>query len=186
MKHIPNILSLVRLALIGVFCVFFVRGDYFAALVIYASAFFTDLLDGYLARRNNWITSLGKVLDPLADKLMLFAVLICFYIYNLIPFAVLLVVVIKDLIMIVVGGVLYLKKYNIYADWSGKIATGAFMIAIVMTFMHLMFDSLDWYIWIYYAAILLALIAFFHYGIKVIVKNRAGKKTDADSDGLAR
>lgn len=178
MKHIPNILSLIRLLLIGVFIYFFVRSDYLAALVIYAAAFFTDLLDGYLARRNNWITSLGKVLDPLADKLMLFAVLACFYIYELIPLAVLLIVLIKDFIMIVVGGILYLKKYNIHADWSGKIATGIFMIAIIMTFMHLMFGSLTWYIWIYYAAIISAFIAFFHYGIKVIIKNRANKNAD--------
>ncbi|GHV07280.1 CDP-diacylglycerol--glycerol-3-phosphate 3-phosphatidyltransferase [Clostridia bacterium] len=79
--NIPNTLSLARLALVPVFVlVFFVfdttAGHWWAA-GIYVVATATDALDGMLARRWNQITRLGRVLDPAADKLMSFAVLIC-------------------------------------------------------------------------------------------------------------
>ena len=79
MRHIPNILSFIRLILVGVFIALFINGKYIAALATYVAAFATDLLDGYLARRNNWISDLGKVLDPLADKLLLIAAIVCFW-----------------------------------------------------------------------------------------------------------
>ena len=79
MRHIPNVLSAIRLILVGVFIFLFARAKYLACLIVFLTAFFTDLLDGYLARRNNWISDLGKVLDPLADKLMVIAALSCFY-----------------------------------------------------------------------------------------------------------
>ena len=60
MRHIPNILSILRLLMIGVFVCFFQQSKYYAALGIYVLAVLTDLLDGYLARRNNWISNLGK------------------------------------------------------------------------------------------------------------------------------
>ena len=75
MRHIPNVLSAIRLILVGVFIFLFARAKYLACLIVFLTAFFTDLLDGYLARRNNWISDLGKVLDPLADKLMVIAAL---------------------------------------------------------------------------------------------------------------
>ena len=70
-KQIPNMLSVFRLILIGVFIALFKNERYLLSFFVYIFAFGTDILDGWLARRNNWITNIGKVLDPLADKLML-------------------------------------------------------------------------------------------------------------------
>ena len=78
MRHIPNILSALRILMVGVFIYFFTKAQYFACLITYITAFLTDLLDGFLARRNHWISNVGKVLDPLADKLMLLTALVCF------------------------------------------------------------------------------------------------------------
>ena len=64
MRHIPNILSAIRLLMVGVFIYFFVNDEVLAALITYIVAFATDIVDGYLARRNNWISNIGKVLDP--------------------------------------------------------------------------------------------------------------------------
>ena len=75
MRHIPNILSLIRLLMVGLFIYLFANGMYSGAFIVYIVAFFTDLLDGYIARRNNWISDIGKVLDHLADKLMLLSAL---------------------------------------------------------------------------------------------------------------
>ena len=79
MRHIPNILSVLRIIMVGVFAYLFAIGRPLAALSVYVLAFLTDILDGYLARRNNWITNLGKLLDPFADKLLIVVALICIY-----------------------------------------------------------------------------------------------------------
>ena len=77
---IPNLLSLLRLVLVPVFAVVFFQPAPDAhrwAVLIYLTAFLTDVADGWIARHFNQITKLGRILDPLADKLMTFTVIIC-------------------------------------------------------------------------------------------------------------
>ena len=95
MRHIPNVLSALRILMVGVFIYFFVQEQYLACLITYITAFLTDLLDGYLARRNNWISDIGKVLDPLADKLMLLTALMCFLTKGWLPFYMIVIVFAK-------------------------------------------------------------------------------------------
>ena len=86
LKNIPNILSCIRILLVFVFLfVFFVVDNIYLALLIFLIAGATDVIDGYLARRNNWITNLGKILDPVADKLMQCTVLLSLLIKGLVP-----------------------------------------------------------------------------------------------------
>ena len=71
--NLPNKLTLGRLILIPIFALFFYldfTGHYLVALGIFAIASFTDFLDGYIARKNNLVTDLGKFLDPIADKVL--------------------------------------------------------------------------------------------------------------------
>lgn len=77
--NLPNQLTILRVLLIPVFIVFFYvefNGHYFYALAVFAIASFTDFLDGYLARKYNLITNLGKFLDPVADKILVSAAMI--------------------------------------------------------------------------------------------------------------
>ena len=86
LKNIPNILSVIRILLVFVFVyLVFVTDNLLAALFVFFLAGATDVVDGYLARRNNWITNLGKILDPFADKLMQCTVLVCLWIKNIVP-----------------------------------------------------------------------------------------------------
>ena len=86
LKNIPNILSIIRILLIFVFVyTFFALDNLYVALIVFLVAGATDVVDGFLARRYNWITTLGKILDPVADKMMQFAALICLLIKGLIP-----------------------------------------------------------------------------------------------------
>lgn len=135
MRHLPNILSGIRIILVGVFAMLFRAGRYLPALSVFVFAFFTDVLDGQLARANGWVTNLGKLLDPLADKLMTLAALVCIYLGKqkaayLILF---LLMALKELLM-VIGG-LFMAKRNVVAmaDWPGKIATGLFAVGVMLS-----------------------------------------------------
>ncbi len=136
-KQIPNILSVIRLLMVPLFVVlFFSESKYsnYCALSVFILAELTDVLDGYLARRNNWITDLGKILDPLADKLMQLAAFICLAIKNndLIFLAVL--VTVKELCFVICGLVIRRKKnYVVVSKWYGKMAT--FIIALCVCIM---------------------------------------------------
>ena len=77
----PNKLTVLRVILIPVFMIFYLidkEWSLYAALIIFASATITDRLDGKLARKYNQITTFGKLMDPLADKILIMSALICF------------------------------------------------------------------------------------------------------------
>lgn len=76
MRHLPNLICLARIALIWPTIRALHEGDHFVALALFAVAAVSDGLDGYLAKRFNWTSELGKILDPLADKLLLVSVFI--------------------------------------------------------------------------------------------------------------
>ncbi|MBQ9941338.1 MAG: CDP-diacylglycerol--glycerol-3-phosphate 3-phosphatidyltransferase [Clostridia bacterium] len=133
---IPNYLSLFRILLIPLFIYLFLFYQNDGMLwggVVFILAGITDIIDGYLARRNNWITNIGKLLDPLADKLMQIAAISCLYIKSLIPFWLILTIVVKELVMIA-GATLILKRGRIYvhSNWYGKMGTTVFY-AVVLT-----------------------------------------------------
>src|SRR6185436_13484175 len=100
---IPNVLSMLRLALVPVFLVFIVIGDYVSALVVLIVASLTDLLDGYLARRLGQITRLGQLLDPAADRLYIFAALVGLAANSLVPWWIVVVIVARDVFLLILG-----------------------------------------------------------------------------------
>ncbi len=181
MRHIPNILSALRLLMVGVFIYFFVNAQYVACLITYAAAFLTDLLDGYLARRNNWISDIGKVLDPLADKLMLLTAIYCFYSKDWIPFYMLAIIFGKELVMILGGMLLFRKKIVVYSDWFGKSAAGVFTASVFVTLARNFIPQIgSWHLVLFWIAIALAIIALVHYA-KIQVFKKESSETDKNS-----
>lgn len=77
LRHLPNLICIARIALIWPVIVTLRGGDYGAAMLLFALAAVSDGLDGYLAKRFNWTSELGKLLDPAADKLLLVSVFVC-------------------------------------------------------------------------------------------------------------
>jgi cardiolipin synthase len=75
-RHLPNLICLIRLALVWPVAAALASGNFLLALALFMVAAVSDGLDGYLAKRFNWISELGKFLDPLADKLLLMTVFI--------------------------------------------------------------------------------------------------------------
>ena len=136
MKHLPNILSCFRICLVPVFVVvyFSFEDTKTYAVLIYFLAALTDVFDGVIARRCNLITNLGKLLDPLGDKLMTFAVLICIMIDSVIPLWSVLVFVIKEILM-GFGGLIIHKKAKLEippSNYMGKLSTVVFFVVCVV------------------------------------------------------
>lgn len=135
--NIPNLLSLLRIALIPVFAVTFlnasVQEDFSLAAAILLFSGITDLVDGIVARKFNMITNLGKVLDPLADKLTQATVCICLAVRHPHLAWLLIVFIIKE-VLIFSGGIrIYkMKSHVVVARWFGKLYTFVFFVMMVV------------------------------------------------------
>ncbi len=136
---IPNILSYLRLILVVPFVYYFIRGlyndprHYITAAVCIGISGLTDCFDGLLARKLNQVTSLGKILDPLADKITLIAVAVCMVIYIPALLPLMLILFVKDFTMLICGLVLLVKKIPLPASrWYGKLATVVFYISVTV------------------------------------------------------
>jgi len=172
--NLPNILSFIRIAFVGAFIYFFSQNMLMWALFIFVLAAFTDFLDGFIARKYNMITDLGKFLDPLADKLMLITALVCFYLKGTLPLWIIILVTAKEVIMIIAGIFFYSKKYIVYSKIFGKVATVFFNIALLLTFFK---DKLYPINEIFlYIAVALALLAMIQYGIDFVLEYRKSLK----------
>ena len=158
--NVPNVLTMLRLALVPVFILVFLNGHMMAALIIFCAASLTDLLDGQIARRTNQVTDFGKLFDPLADKLMVVSALICHTAAGHFPWPAVCIVAAKELLMVLGGAYMLKKGIVVYANFSGKIATVFFMAALILGFFHdrlAAFYSLD--VLVLWAAVGLTLLA---------------------------
>lgn len=134
LKHIPNILTIARFFLIP-FIIYSIAIDkYILALILLTVSSLTDILDGFIARKFNFITNFGKLIDPLADKLTQLSVLIALTIKEIIPFWIIVVVAFKEAIMVSGASFLYGKELVVSSKWYGKLATVLLYIAIVCSF----------------------------------------------------
>ena len=108
---VPNVLCLMRMALAVPIVWLLAEGQYGWTLVLFSIAGLSDILDGYLAKSFNWATELGKVLDPVADKLLLVSVFITLTWLGLVPLWLAAVAVARDVI-IGVGAWVYKELYG--------------------------------------------------------------------------
>ena len=140
LKHVPNILTVIRILLIPVIVVFIFIGNYTLAFVFFTISGITDIADGCIARKFNLISNFGKLMDPLADKLTQIATLASLVFTNIIPIWILLIVFLKEFIMICGASFLYGKDVVVYSRWYGKLATVLFYIAIVISLLLKQFN----------------------------------------------
>ena len=129
--NIPNFLSLIRIILIPITARLFYIGKIETAAAVFVAACLTDILDGYIARHFNMVTDLGKILDPLADKGMQLTVLISMATCGLMPKAVVIMILCKEVIQVVGGSILYKLGVVISAKASGKAATVVSSVCVV-------------------------------------------------------
>jgi len=137
---IPNVLSLFRLVLIPIYVVIYLNAkdaaDYYLAAGILAVSCLTDLIDGKIARHFNMISSLGKFLDPLADKATQFTLIMCLVVkYNILWYLVG-IFVLKESFQLIAGGIILRKgKMLKGALYSGKICTTILFVSLILMVM---------------------------------------------------
>ena len=145
--NLPNQLTLFRFLLVPVFLIFFSLPHYWAypcALLIFILASVTDLLDGYLARKNKQVTMFGEFMDPLADKFLISAALICFVEISYLRVSAWMVVFIIGREFLITGLRLIgiSKGEVIAADRSGKFKTTSQMVTISVILLLLSAEAL--------------------------------------------
>ncbi len=136
--NLPNKLTLLRIILIP-FCIAAMLIEaiphrFAVALVIFIAAFITDALDGNIARKRNLVTDFGKMMDPLADKMLAISVLICFVELNVVSGLVVVIVIMRELMVTSLRMIAVEKGKVIAADIFGKIKTMFQAIALSVTF----------------------------------------------------
>lgn len=122
---IPNVISLIRLAIIPVF-LWLVLGaaEIAAATILYAVVATTDWVDGYLARRLDQVTVLGKSLDPIADRLMIGSAVVAGLIAGIVPVPIGITLIVREVYMAVVTLFLVARRRPpLEVRWLGKLAT---------------------------------------------------------------
>ncbi|MDF2846311.1 MAG: CDP-alcohol phosphatidyltransferase family protein [Oerskovia sp.] len=127
---IPNVISLLRLALVPVFAVLIVRGNDEWALAVLAISGASDWLDGVLARRLDQVTKLGQMLDPAADRLFILVTLVGLAWRDVVPLWVLVVILLRDVTLLCLLPVLTRHGYGpLPVSFVGKAATFALLYA---------------------------------------------------------
>lgn len=129
---IPNALSLARIVLIPVFCWLSANEPTrLWGILLFAVVVSTDWVDGYVARRTGQVSELGRILDPVADRLAIGAGLLTFTISGIFPFWAAVLILLRDVAVLLGGAaVLWGKDIRIEVRWIGKIATASLMAAI--------------------------------------------------------
>jgi len=131
---VPNLLSAIRILLIPVFVLLLLHhGTELAGLLLLGAVVSTDWVDGQVARRTGQVSNLGKILDPVADRLAIAAALITLVVRHAFPLWAALLVLVRDGLLVVVGSVfLFRRKIRLDVRWIGKAATLDLMFGFPM------------------------------------------------------
>ena len=133
LKYIPNILTVLRFFLIPFAVYYLVNEQYIVAIVFICISGLTDVLDGAIARKFNFITNFGKLIDPLADKITQLSLLGTLVLKGIIPLWILIIVLLKEATMVAGASFLYGKELVVSSKWYGKTATVLFYLAIIVS-----------------------------------------------------
>ena len=163
-----NKLTLLRVLMIPVFLIVVYWQFPFhmlVALVVFVLASITDFVDGYIARHYNQITDFGKFMDPLADKVLVMAALLCFVEMGRIPAWAMLIIILREFAVTALRLIAVEGGRVIAAAWSGKVKTASTMVCIclMLAFSSRLLDGV---------CIGLILITTVYSGVEYFIKNK--------------
>jgi cardiolipin synthase (CMP-forming) len=186
--NVPNALTMLRMLMIPVYIVLFMNGLKYWALATFLLAGLTDVLDGWIARRYKLITDFGKLMDPLADKLMGITALLSMTIGSadipaVVPWVVVVVILGKELLMMLGGLAMLGKHIVVYSKPIGKAAQAVLVLGLTASYFHeqlaglweaaISIDEL-----LLYAAMILSLVALCFYAASCVKQLREQKLKD--------
>ncbi|MBR2673884.1 MAG: CDP-diacylglycerol--glycerol-3-phosphate 3-phosphatidyltransferase [Mogibacterium sp.] len=174
--NLPNKLTVLRMIMVPFFIAAFMSENYLIALVIFAAASLTDLFDGQIARKYNLITNFGKIMDPLADKILVYSALCLFLEGGLITGWMLIIILAREFIVAGMRTVAASEGRVLAADMSGKIKTVLQMVGVTIMILGLAFsEQYDFALLIYdigYYIFLASLLATVYSGFEYVIKNK--------------
>ena len=137
---IPNMLSMFRLALIPLYISIYLNAkdsaDYYLASAILAVSCLTDLIDGQIARRFHMISTVGKVLDPFADKITQFTLVLCLAVRHKVLWGIVILLIIKELFQLIAGIIVFKRGQMLKgAQFTGKICTTVLFVSLILIVM---------------------------------------------------
>lgn len=143
--NIPNMLSILRLLLVPVFLWLLLSGFSWTALGVLAFAGASDWFDGYFARRFNQVTKIGKLLDPAADRLYIFATLIGLVLNGNVPIWLAVVIIARDVMLALTYPVLANHGYGpLPVHYLGKAGTFSLLYALPLLLLSDLLPDTDW------------------------------------------
>ena len=175
--NLPNLITLFRIAIVPLLVVVLLsswEGKEPVAFVIFVIAVLSDMADGVLARRKNLVTTLGALLDPIADKVLISAVLICLVDLKLIPSWMVIVIISREFIMSCFRIVASSRGVNISSSvlgklkmWSEGITIGLLLLGEPMLGRWYIFARIG--LWVMLAVVLISGVEYFvRYGSQVL------------------
>ena len=192
---LANAISLIRLLMVPLYLVLLLQGLNLAATLVFATAAATDFLDGQIARRTHTVTRLGQLLDPAIDRILMITGVLGVFLVGRIPLWVIVVVVVRDLYLLIGGGIL-LSRFRIRVPviYPGKFATTFLFVGFAGLLLNWplvpglgLTDAawlpgfsdgmVSWGIWFIYAGLILSLGVTVYYSVAAA---RALKRALAD------
>lgn len=159
---IPNAISVIRILLVPFIAYYFIKDRILISVVLICISGLSDLFDGLIARKFNQITELGKMLDPLADKITQGVVALCLAIKYPHIRIILIIFILKELLMLIFAiSLLRKKKRPTAAQWYGKVATTLFYVSVAVIVAMSAFFEVDQAVFNITANILLSITAAF-------------------------
>lgn len=181
---IPNLLSLFRLILVPLYVTIYLSAqdltDYYIAAAILAVSCLTDLVDGQIARHFNMISTVGKVLDPLADKVTQFTLILCLAIRHAVLWILVGLIFVKEIFQLLAGVFMYRKgKMLKGAQFTGKICTTVLFVSLIVMVMlpNLSNTVINW---IALVDGIFLLVAFIDYAIVYLRKGSQFQEIDVN------
>ena len=141
--NLPNLLSLFRIVLTPLFIIFLFSDDRLLALIVFAVAAITDAYDGHLARKYNQITSQGKFLDPLADKILVLSAFLSFAFIGIIDFWMVGIITFRDMFITGLRWIISNKGFEFVTSKLSKYKTAFQLTIIILTLIFLTLESFN-------------------------------------------
>ncbi|MEJ6950585.1 CDP-diacylglycerol--glycerol-3-phosphate 3-phosphatidyltransferase [Natronospora cellulosivora (SeqCode)] len=172
MVFLPNLLSISRIILIPIYINLFLKGEFLIAGILFSLSAVSDFFDGYIARKYNSVTDLGRILDPLADKLTIISILFALIYSSLFPNYIAIILLVREFFILISSIASFLMGFDVInASMIGK--TSMFILYIAIAMHILSYKSFSMYL--FYIVIPLNIGSGIHY-VHTTIRDLSDKK----------